>query len=346
MRDIATAAGVSVATVSLALKNHPRISISTRDRIHSLAAKLGYKPDPIITKFMEHLRVERSQRSTVKLAVLIPELTKKNLSSYHPLSENLRGMHEQAELSGFELELFYLKTIGASLERIRGILLARGITGIIVAPFKSGVGKYDMNFKGMSVVTAGYSVTNPNFNRACPNYLAMMDELLEHLCELGHQRIGFIMTYHQGGIGHKLFSSSFLFYQSKIELKNQIPILRRRDISDRGICEWMEKFKPSVVISSGEIHSQIKKLGWSVPNDVSFASLDLSELPYEATGMYHRHAEVGRETIKLLLSGLNFNQTGIPSHPKIVLVDSYLKTGNTVKRAGSAVPIQLRKTFG
>ena len=46
VRDMAELAGVSAATVSRALRDHPRISQKTRVRIKALARQLGYRPNP------------------------------------------------------------------------------------------------------------------------------------------------------------------------------------------------------------------------------------------------------------------------------------------------------------
>ena len=34
--------------MSLALRNHPRLPLETRERIRSLAEKMGYRPDPFL----------------------------------------------------------------------------------------------------------------------------------------------------------------------------------------------------------------------------------------------------------------------------------------------------------
>jgi len=44
MRDVADAAGVSIAAVSLALSGNTRIPVETRERIVSLAQQMGYRP--------------------------------------------------------------------------------------------------------------------------------------------------------------------------------------------------------------------------------------------------------------------------------------------------------------
>ncbi|MHB9022751.1 MAG: LacI family DNA-binding transcriptional regulator [Armatimonadota bacterium] len=51
VRQLAKLAGVSTATVSMALRNHPRISAFTRQRIQELAQTYQYRVSPVISKF-------------------------------------------------------------------------------------------------------------------------------------------------------------------------------------------------------------------------------------------------------------------------------------------------------
>jgi LacI family transcriptional regulator len=43
-------------TVSLALRNDPRITVETRDRVQALAKRAGYQPDPHVAELMGRLR--------------------------------------------------------------------------------------------------------------------------------------------------------------------------------------------------------------------------------------------------------------------------------------------------
>ena len=49
IRDIARQAGVSKSTVARALSNAPRIAPETRLKIRTLAKKMGYRPDPVLS---------------------------------------------------------------------------------------------------------------------------------------------------------------------------------------------------------------------------------------------------------------------------------------------------------
>jgi LacI family transcriptional regulator len=70
LRQIARTARVSVMTVSYALRDRPEVSPTERARLRALAEKLGYRPDPLLTHLMQHLRSHRRIKPTANLAVL------------------------------------------------------------------------------------------------------------------------------------------------------------------------------------------------------------------------------------------------------------------------------------
>ncbi|HLP26110.1 MAG TPA: LacI family DNA-binding transcriptional regulator, partial [Acidobacteriota bacterium] len=45
IRDVARVSGLSLATVSLALRNSPRVRPDTLARVHAAAEQVGYRPD-------------------------------------------------------------------------------------------------------------------------------------------------------------------------------------------------------------------------------------------------------------------------------------------------------------
>ena len=57
LADIAKRADVHVTTVSLAMRNHPRLPEETRKRIQALAEEMGYRPDPMMRALVACSRV-------------------------------------------------------------------------------------------------------------------------------------------------------------------------------------------------------------------------------------------------------------------------------------------------
>lgn len=76
MRDIAAELGITAAAVSMALRQDPRISAATRERVRAVAERLGYRPDPLVSVLMAQRRGKGGalgQRGTLGLVSLWPD---------------------------------------------------------------------------------------------------------------------------------------------------------------------------------------------------------------------------------------------------------------------------------
>ena len=89
LKDIASAAGVSVSTVSRALNEHPDISIETRNSIKELAKTMDYHPNLLAQSLVN--------RSTHTIGVIIPNLETTFFSSM------LGGIQHIAAQSGYRV---------------------------------------------------------------------------------------------------------------------------------------------------------------------------------------------------------------------------------------------------
>ena len=92
IKDIANKLGVSISTVSRALKDHPDISEKTREAVQELAKILGYKPNLIA------LNLKHSRTNTI--GVLIPEI------EHYFFSTVLNGVEEVAYKRNFSVMVF------------------------------------------------------------------------------------------------------------------------------------------------------------------------------------------------------------------------------------------------
>src|SRR5689334_2943501 len=113
LRTLATLANVSPMTVSLALRNHPRISAATRERVKKVAAAQGYQPDPVIAKLMHHLRKQRGHRVRSTLCGLqMRPLTRDPQREIDYGTEVLRGARQRAESLGFRMDVLSIDEEG------------------------------------------------------------------------------------------------------------------------------------------------------------------------------------------------------------------------------------------
>lgn len=92
IKDIAQKLGISTSTVSRALKDHPDISLKTREAVQELAKLLGYKPNLIA------LNLKHSRTNTI--GVIMPEV------QHYFFSTILNGIEEVAYKGDFSVMVF------------------------------------------------------------------------------------------------------------------------------------------------------------------------------------------------------------------------------------------------
>ncbi len=92
IKDIAQKLGISTSTVSRALKDHPDISLKTREAVQELAKLLGYKPNLIA------LNLKHSRTNTI--GVVVPEV------EHYFFSTILNGIEEVAYKGNYSVMVF------------------------------------------------------------------------------------------------------------------------------------------------------------------------------------------------------------------------------------------------
>jgi LacI family transcriptional regulator, gluconate utilization system Gnt-I transcriptional repressor len=118
MKDVATAAGVSVMTVSRALRKDGRIAPETRRQILGVVERMGYVPDQIAASFS-------SQRSGF-VAALVPSLNNSHFA------ETIRVISEAIEDEGLQILLGQTNYQPDREERLLAALLSRRPEGIVL----------------------------------------------------------------------------------------------------------------------------------------------------------------------------------------------------------------------
>ena len=138
-RQIAKASGLAVATVSYALRNHPKIPAETIARVQAVADALGYRPNPRVAALMAHIRRARPVASGDCIAFIW-------LARPAPYLRMYNGAKQRAQELGYELEDFALRDRALNPARLERILRARRITGIVLSPLDSGQASFALDW--------------------------------------------------------------------------------------------------------------------------------------------------------------------------------------------------------
>jgi DNA-binding LacI/PurR family transcriptional regulator len=73
-------------------------------------------------------------------------------------------------------------------------------------------------------------------------------------------------------------------------------------------------------------------MGYRVPGDVGFASLDCMSESFSYAGVVQPRERVAEKAVDLVVEQLENNEFGLPEVPKVVLVQGYWQDGPTVPR--------------
>lgn len=183
MKDIAIDLGVSVATVSRALKDSPRISIEQRERIKEYARQHNYYPNFIA----ESLRNSK-KRPLKTIGVIIP-----NLPHYY-FASVLSGIEEEASLRGYTVMVAQSNERYAREVKICESFYDHKVSGVIVSQAKD-TQRYDHFQKliehGIPLVFYDRISTGVNASRVVVDDYMGAFTAVNHLIDTGCRRIAF-----------------------------------------------------------------------------------------------------------------------------------------------------------
>ena len=176
--DIARAAGVSVATVSRALRNLPNVAPATRSRVVEVAAEFQYELHP------QASRLASGRTWTVGVAAPL-------FGTWFP-SRALGGINSVLATAGYDLLISMMTTPEDRRRFLREARsFCRRVDGIVlIDTFVSAEGSSADLFFDRPVVAVGERLAGAG-SIAIDNRLAAR-RAVEHLIALGHERIGLV----------------------------------------------------------------------------------------------------------------------------------------------------------
>ncbi len=183
LKDIAARAGVSVMTVSKALRDEPDVSEATKGRIKSLAQNMGYVPD----SSAQGLRT----RTTKMLGLLISSTTDP------AVARMVLSIEERTHELGYDLLLMHTLNAVDREELCIRRMLARRVDGIFVSPV------YRMEpeariYKELIVQQSRVILLGPPAQFCAQFPSVQVDDIpasfaaTKHLLSLGHKRIAYL----------------------------------------------------------------------------------------------------------------------------------------------------------
>ena len=179
IKQIAEAAGVSVATVSRVLNHPENVAPATRERIEKIIKETEYTPN----WFAQGLNFN----TTKTIGVLVPHMLT------HMYMEIANGVEEVARVRDYITFMCSVEKDRAMERRYIEQLIQRRVDGIILmfSDLEDGYIRMVEEAK-IPVVMVGENRENPGLNSVTVDCRSGAVQMTAHLIEVGHKRISFL----------------------------------------------------------------------------------------------------------------------------------------------------------
>jgi LacI family transcriptional regulator len=207
LKEIATMLGISITTVSKALKDYPDVSAKTKKAVKDLAEQLNFTPN----SFAVNLRTKESRT----IGLIIPEVV------HHFFSNVIKGVIEEADKNGY-LVIILQSNESLELEQKQvELLFNKRVDGILMS--LSNDSNDDHHLK--SIITRGIPfVQFDKISKLIPSSKVIINDqkaaavAVQHLIDIGCKKIAHI----RGPENPQNAIDRFLGYKKTLE-KNGIP---------------------------------------------------------------------------------------------------------------------------
>lgn len=344
LRDIATEVGVSHVTVSLALRGDLRISSARRREITTVAERLGYRPDPMLSSLSAYRQAKKPAEVHATIAWLNQWKNPHDLRRLHEFDAYWRGASDYAGQLGYRLEEFVINQ-DMSPARLQQILVSRNVRGLLIPPHPNDLSLLDFDWNQFSLVRLGTSVKQPRAHIVTSDQLHCAAMAFERIWERGYRRIAYITSHRFDRNTGGNFRAGYLSAQDvHAPLRRHLdPLALEEDLSVITVGtlkKWLKSVRPDAVISAlSELPLLLERIKCKVPTELGVAGLSVLDVNFDS-GVDQNSVEVGRVAMATLAGLIHQNERGIPKYCRRILVEGRWVDGSSLpersKVSGSA----------
>src|SRR4051812_41427922 len=316
LEQIARRAKVSRSTVSRVMRNDPRISQATAERVRAAAKELDYRPNPLLSTLMERVRVGRnvSYQGTIAIVTDEEDAAKWYVNSTGSWGQIHFGVLRRAQERGYRVECFSARDYPADGRRLSQVLRARDIHGVYVTPGFAGR-ELRLEWDWFSAATTGHGLVRPDLHRVCYHNYHGIQLACRKLRAAGYRRIGLYLEHRNNEVTDNNYLAGFLLFLRSVPAADRIEPGLVAGYNRDEFRAWFREHRPDAVISSqGVVAAWILELGVRCPEDCGFAHLDHTPNLSDWAGTNHHNEMIGRGVIDLILAQVHRGETGVPAH--------------------------------
>ena len=311
MKDIAKATGVSIATVSRALSNHPQIGKAKREEIQAYAREHDFTPNPIA----ESLRTSKIRPIKI-IGVIIPEYT------HYYFSSILSGIDKEAYAKGYSLMVAQSGEMYENEVNICKKFFESKVCGVIVSQAKDT--KQYAHFErliaaGIPLIFYDRICTGVNASRVVVDDYQGAYNAVKHLIDTGCRNIAYFGSPQNLEISKNRYNGyKDALQESGLQPNEQFVKLCDNRLDAEQVTKEMleQEIVPDAFFAVNDetaigILTTAKHMGYRIPQDISICGFTNSDKSTACdpplTTVEQRGVEIGREAAKIVIGKVEGN---------------------------------------
>jgi LacI family transcriptional regulator len=334
LQNIADKTGFAKTTISLSLRNHPKIPEATRRIVQAAAKELDYRPDPALSRIAEHRWRSRSASSGSTIAFIT---TDNQCMTEIPDAPAMEGAQARARELGYGFEHFRLESRGDPA-RLGSVLFHRGIRGVIVGQLlrHDFCDRFPWNL--FSTVGCDTGPYRPPTHIVAPDTARALVHAWRRALKNGFKHIGMALFQKPHASGEFDRTCAALYCQSLLPPEvRRVPVLHVQPDDKAGFLMWVKQQRPELILGLSDMfYWWLREGGYQVPKDIGFVSLMVhppAGTQPKIAGMDYNMGLVGQAAVEQLDILIRTNQIGIPTRPFALMIESSWVAGETLGNA-------------
>jgi LacI family repressor for deo operon, udp, cdd, tsx, nupC, and nupG len=317
MADVARRAGVSMATASRALSNHPHVAAGTRARVLAAAEQLSYVISPEASRLAGGV--------TGRVAVVMPHISRWFFATL------LDGLEQVLREAGLDVLLYHIGDAADRRDFFQRLPARRKVDAVAVLGMPVRDDERDrLELMGVHIVAAGGQVEN--YPYVSIDDAAAGRQAVDHLIFLGHRRIGMIALFDPAEPGWPASPGRTLAYRAALAdaglpadpelvvtvawggLNGADAMARLLSLRDPPTAVYAH----SDEVALGAVCT-LRRAGLRIPEDMSVVGIDdhpmaeLADLTTVAQPVLEQGVLAGRMLLELLAGGSGTDGATVPT---------------------------------
>jgi DNA-binding LacI/PurR family transcriptional regulator len=316
LREVAARTGVSIATVSRALRGLPNVRPELREQVKRVAKTLGYEIAPLMGTVLSQVRRGRGGAifGGVLAVVHVPGAGQPRMLPFQ--REIAAGARRRAAALGFGLEVFELEKQGVGAVALGRILTARGVSAVIVLHEHRSVEMEGFPWERFAAVELDYSAGKPALHTISIDHHRTLGLALRELARRGFKRPGLALELSKDDRLDGRWSGAFRAQTRRLGLEESEPLIFAQ-WHQAEFDAWVHATRPDVVI--GHRDEIAKRLTDQTPA-IGFFSLNRNESRLDVSGLDLRPAVQGSVAVDSVVAQLHRRELGPPIEPRTIMI--------------------------